>query len=89
MEDTLGAVAALLPGTRIESVDVLRRTERSEVLRVRAVWPGPAEPQMLIVKVFPDAGEGWVRESAALAAAPAGARCRVLWQPVQVRRSWS
>ena len=28
---------------------------------------------MLIVKVFPDAGEGWVRESAALAAAPAGA----------------
>jgi hypothetical protein len=28
---------------------------------------------MLIVKVFPDAGEGWARESAALAAAPAGA----------------
>ena len=73
MEDTLDAVAALLPGVRIELAGVLRRTERSEVLRVRAVRPGWAEPQMLIVKVFPDAGEGWVRESAALAAAPAGA----------------
>jgi Phosphotransferase enzyme family len=62
-----------LPGVRIEPVETLRRTERSEVLRVRAVRPGRPEPQMLIVKVFRDAGEGWVRESAALAAAPAGA----------------
>jgi len=48
MQCTLGAVAALLPGVRIEPAEVLRRTERSEVLRVRAVRPGWAEPQMLI-----------------------------------------
>jgi hypothetical protein len=73
-----GGVAALLPGVRIEPAGTLRRTERSEVLRVRAAgpgWPGPGwpGPEMLIVKMFPDAGEGWVRESAALAAAPPGA----------------
>ncbi len=70
MENTVGAVAALLPGVRIEPVETLRRTERSEVLRVRAVRPCWSGAQMLIVKAFPDAGEGWVRESAALAAAP-------------------
>ncbi len=73
MGDTLGAVAALLPGMRIEAVETLRRSERSEVLRVRAAGPGWSGPQMLIVKVFPDAAEGWVRESAALAVAPARA----------------
>jgi hypothetical protein len=71
--DALGAVGALLPGVRIEEAGTLRRTERSEVLRVRAVRPGGTGPEMLIVKVFPEAGEGWARESAALAAAPAGA----------------
>jgi hypothetical protein len=70
---TAGAVAALLPGAGIEAAGELRRTERSAVLRVRASAPGWPGPQMLIVKQFPDAGEGWVRESAALAAAPAGA----------------
>jgi hypothetical protein len=73
VRNALGAVAALLPGVRIEQAGTLRRTERSEVLRVRAVGPGEPGPEMLIVKVFPDAGEGWARESAALAAAPAGA----------------
>jgi len=73
MGDAAGAVAALLPGVRIDPVEWLRQTQRSEVLRVRAVRPGRSEPEMLIVKLFPDASEGWVRESAALAAAPAGA----------------
>jgi hypothetical protein len=71
--DVLGAVAALLPGVHLELVRELRRTERSAVLRVRAVRPGQPGPELLIVKVFPDAGEGWARESAALAAAPARA----------------
>jgi hypothetical protein len=71
--DVLGAVAALLPGARIELAGTLRRTERSQVLRVRAGGAGWAGPGTLIVKVFPDAGEGWARESAALAALPAGA----------------
>ena len=50
MGDTLGAVAALLPGVRIEAAGTLRRPERSEVLRVRAAGPGWSGPQMLIVK---------------------------------------
>ncbi len=73
MTDALAAVAALLPGVRVEPAERLRRTERSEVLRVRVSgtgWPGPGT---LIVKLFPDAGEAWVRESSALAVAPAEA----------------
>ena len=35
--------------------------------------PGWPEPRALIVKLFPDAGEAWARESAALIAAPASA----------------
>ena len=74
MEDAPGAVAALLPGVSVELAETLRRTERSEVLRVRVVRPGPAAgPELLIVKTFPDSGEGWARESAALAAMPPGA----------------
>ncbi|HEY3906701.1 MAG TPA: phosphotransferase [Streptosporangiaceae bacterium] len=72
-EEAVGAVRALLPAARIEPVEWLRRTDRSAVLRVRAEgagWPGP---QALIVKLFPDAGEAWARESAALIAAPASA----------------
>jgi Phosphotransferase enzyme family len=71
--DTAGAVAALLPDAHIDQVERLRQTARSAVLRVRAIRPGWSESEMLIVKEFPDAGEGWVRESAALAAAPADA----------------
>jgi hypothetical protein len=53
--DALSAAAALLPGVRIEKAGMLRRTKRSEVLRVRVVRPGDARPEMLIVKMFPDA----------------------------------
>ncbi len=73
MQDAVSAAAALLPGVRLELAERLRRTERSEVLRVRAAGPGWPGPETLIVKMFPGAGEGWARESAALAAAPAGA----------------
>src|SRR5512142_2557265 len=68
--DALSAAAALLPDLRVEPAGTLRRSDRSEVLRVRVSgrgWPGP---DTLIVKLYPDAGESWARESAALAAMP-------------------
>jgi hypothetical protein len=66
-DDTVAAVAALLPGERVELAGTIRRTERSEVLRVRAAGYGT-----LIVKRHAAAGS-WARESAALAVAPSGA----------------
>lgn len=71
--DALSAAAALLPDLRVEAAETLRRSERSEVLRVRVDgqdWPGPPT---LVVKLCPDAGESWARETAALAAMPAAA----------------
>jgi hypothetical protein len=73
MADAIAAARALLPDAGIEHVEWLRRSGRSQVLRVRAEGPGWPEPQALIVKLFPDAGEAWARESAALTAAPASA----------------
>jgi len=66
--DTVAAVAALLPEARVELAETIRRTERAEVLRVRAAGHGT-----LVVKRHPDAGESWARESAALTVAPPGA----------------
>jgi hypothetical protein len=66
--DTVAAVAALLPDAGVELAGTIRRTGRSEVLRVRAAGYGT-----LIVKRYPDAAEWWARESAALAVAPPGA----------------
>jgi hypothetical protein len=71
--DALSAAAALLPDLRVEAEETLRRSERSEVLRVRVDGPGWPGPPTLIVKLCPDAGESWARESAALAAMPAAA----------------
>jgi hypothetical protein len=71
--DALSAAAALLPDLRVEAAETLRRSERSEVLRVRVSGPGWTGPDTLIVKLCPDAGESWARESAALAAMPATA----------------
>jgi hypothetical protein len=71
--DALSAAAALLPGLRVTPAGTLRRSERSEVLRVRVSVPGWPGPPTLIVKLYPDAGESWARESAALAATPATA----------------
>jgi hypothetical protein len=69
MRDRLDDARALLPGVRLHSADVLGGSERSDVQRVRAEWPGQPETA-LIVKTFVDAGESWVREAAALATAP-------------------
>lgn len=66
--DTVAAVAALLPQACVGPAETIRRTERSEVLRVRAAGYGT-----LIVKRHRDAAEAWARESAALAVAPPGA----------------
>jgi Phosphotransferase enzyme family len=68
VEDGLDGVRALLPGARLEVLDVLGGSGRSRVRRVRA---GSRD---LIVKEYVAAGEGWVRESAALAVLPAGVR---------------
>ena len=71
--DALSAAAALLPDLHVEAAETLRRSERSEVLRVRVDGPDWPGPPTLIVKLCPDAGESWARESAALAAMPGAA----------------
>jgi hypothetical protein len=71
--DALSAAAALLPDLCVEPAGTLRRSDRSEVLRVRVSGPGWPGPDTLVVKLCPDAGESWARESAALAAMPAAA----------------
>jgi hypothetical protein len=68
--DALSAAAALLPDLRVEAAETLRRSERSEVLRVRVDGPGWPGPPTLIVKLCPDAGESWARETAALTVMP-------------------
>jgi hypothetical protein len=72
MRDRLDDARALLPGVRLRDRDSLGGSERSDVRRVRAEWPGHPETA-LIVKRFLDAGESWVREAAALSIAPDGA----------------
>src|SRR4051794_203609 len=73
MGDGLEAARALLPGVRLEPVARLGGGERTSVERVRAGYAeGPSAS--LVVKRFHSAGEGWVRESAALAVLPADAR---------------
>src|SRR6185369_14107291 len=71
--DALSAAAALLPDLRVEAAETLRRSERSEVLRVRVDGPGWPGPPTLIVKLCPDAGECWARETAALTVMPGAA----------------
>jgi len=56
----------MLPGADLEVLDVLGGSRRSVVRRVRA------GARTLILKEFTEAGEGWVRESAALSMMPAG-----------------
>ena len=69
----LDAARALLPGVRLEPMGPLGGGERTSVERVRALYPDGAAAS-LVVKQYRSAGEGWVRESAALAVLPAGAR---------------
>lgn len=69
---------ALLPGCRLEVVAPLRAGDRSVVHRVRAELPDGAHAEF-VVKEFQTAGEGWVRETAALEClASAGAAPRLV-----------
>jgi predicted Ser/Thr protein kinase len=63
--DELEPARALLPGCRLEVVERLRGGDRSVVHRVRADLPNGTRKD-LVVKEFRTAGEGWVREAAAL-----------------------
>lgn len=65
MGDGLDAARAVLPGVRLEAVDRLGGGERTTVQRVRATYPDGADAS-LVVKQYHSAGEGWIRESAAL-----------------------
>jgi hypothetical protein len=69
----LDAARALLPGLRLAPAGRLGGGERTDVERVRAVH-ADGTAASLVVKQYRSAGEGWVRESAALSVLPAGAR---------------
>jgi hypothetical protein len=73
MSDDLAAARALLPGVQLDALDELRGGERSVVHRVRATAPDGTR-STLVVKRFLAAGEGWVRESAALSVLPSAVR---------------
>jgi len=68
----LDAARALLPGVRLEPVARLGGGERTSVDRVRALY-ADGTTASLVVKQYWSAGEGWVRESAALSVLPVGA----------------
>jgi hypothetical protein len=63
--DDLAPARALLPGYRLELVERLRGGDRTLVHRVLAELPDGTRTE-LVVKEFRTAGEGWVRETAAL-----------------------
>ncbi|HEX6871955.1 MAG TPA: phosphotransferase [Micromonosporaceae bacterium] len=68
MDDELDVVRALLPGARVEVIDLLGGSNRSVVRRIHA------DAHTLIVKQFTGTDEGWARESAALSVLPAEVR---------------
>lgn len=72
MRDELEVARALLPGVRLGHPESLGGSDRSEVRRVRARWPDQDETTV-VVKSFVSAGEGWVREAAALEILPGSA----------------
>lgn len=71
MSDGLDAARTLLPGVELRALERLRGGERSSVVRAAAARPG-FEPTTVVVKRFDQAGEGWVRETAALSVLPPG-----------------
>jgi len=64
-DDTLAAARALLPAWRLDAGERLRSGERSIVRRITGL-SATGERADLVVKLFRTAGEGWVREVAAL-----------------------
>lgn len=73
LDDTVAAVADLLPTAVLELAETIRESEASRVLRVRASGAGWTGPETLIVKRYAAAAEGWAREIAALSVVPTGA----------------
>lgn len=73
LDDTVAAVAGLLPTAVLELAETIRESEASRVLRVRASGAGWTGPETLIVKRYAAAAEGWAREIAALSVVPTGA----------------
>lgn len=67
--DGLDPVRALLPGVRLQSGGRLGGNERTHVERIRARHPDGTEASY-IAKLHRSAGEGWVREAAALSLLP-------------------
>lgn len=67
--EELAAARALLPDVRLDAVERLGGNDRTVVHRVKASYPD-GRRSTLIVKEFVGAGEGWVRESAALSVMP-------------------
>ena len=65
VSDELAPARDLLPGVEFAQPRPLGRNERSLVHRVQATWPD-GTTRSLIVKEYLTAGEGWVREAAAL-----------------------
>ena len=68
-DDGLAGARVLLPDVRLRSVDRLTGSDRSDVQRVRLSRP-EREDDLVIVKSFTAAGDGWARESAALSVLP-------------------
>ena len=69
MERGLAALNALLPGVRLSRAERLGGNERTDVQRLAAEYPDGSRGS-LIAKQYRSAGEGWVRESAALSVLP-------------------
>jgi hypothetical protein len=69
MDDALAAVQPLLPGVRLSRPQELGGNDRSVIHRVTADYPDGTRTS-LITKQYVSAGEGWVRESAALEVLP-------------------
>jgi hypothetical protein len=65
MDDALAPARALLPAARLDQPTALKDGVRALVHRARATSPDGA--RSVIVKQHREAGEGWVRECAALA----------------------
>ena len=68
MDEPLAALERLLPGVRLPKAKTLGGNERTHVQRVVAEYPDGTRGS-LITKQY-SAGEGWVRECAALTALP-------------------
>lgn len=69
MDDVLAAVRPLLPAVRLADPRLLGGNDRTLIHRVAARYPDGTRTS-LITKQYQSAGEGWVRESAALEVLP-------------------